>query len=193
MRVAAAQLAPAFMQRDATLDKVLDALGEAAANGAQLVAFPETFVPGYPAWADFTNASTFDDSDQKAAYSMYLDQSVDIARGDLDTVVAVAAQLGVFVYLGVAERSESGGSIYCSLVAIDPTVGIVGVHRKLKPTFGERMMWAEGPQIHIATWPGSPETSGDISRFVAKEGRVFVVSAGAVPPRDPFEGSEPTL
>jgi nitrilase len=220
MRVAAAQLAPAFMQRDATLDKVPDALGEAAANGAKLIAFPETFVPGYPAWADFTNASTFDDSDQKAAYSMYLDQSVDIARGDLDTVVAVAAQLGVFVYLGVAERSESGGSIYCSLVAIDPTVGIVGVHRKLKPTFGERMMWADGdghglrvhevqtgagavrvsglncwenwmpltraamwaqgPQIHIATWPGSPETSGDISRFVAKEGRVFVVSAGAV-------------
>ena len=122
--------------------------------------------------------------------------------------------------LGVAERSESGGSIHCSLVAIDPTVGIVGVHRKLKPTFGERMMWADGdghglrvhdmqtdagtvrvsglncwenwmpltraamwaqgPQIHIATWPGSPETSGDISRFVAKEGRVFVVSAGAV-------------
>ena len=220
MRVAAAQLAPAFMQREATLDKVLDALGEAAANGAKLVAFPETFVPGYPSWADFTNASTFDDADQKAAYSMYLDQSVDIARGDLDTVVGVAAQLGVFVYLGVAERSESGGSIYCSLVAIDPTVGIVGVHRKLKPTFGERMMWADGdghglrvhdvqtdagtvrvsglncwenwmpltraamwaqgPKIHIATWPGSPETSGDISRFVAREGRVFVVSAGAV-------------
>ncbi len=220
MRVAAAQLAPAFMQREATLDKVLDALGEAAANGAQLVAFPETFVPGYPSWADFTNASAFDDADQKAAYSMYLDQSVDIARGDLDTVEAVAAQLGVFVYLGVAERSESGGSIYCSLVAIDPTAGIVGVHRKLKPTFGERMMWADGdghglrahdvqtdagpvrvsglncwenwmpltraamwaqgPQIHIATWPGSPETSGDISRFVAREGRVFVVSVGAV-------------
>ena len=57
MRVAAAQLAPAFLQRDATLDKVCAALGEAAANGAQLVAFPETFVPGYPAWADFTDAS----------------------------------------------------------------------------------------------------------------------------------------
>ncbi len=208
------------MQRDATFDKVLDALGEAAANGAQLVAFPETFVPGYPSWADFTDASTFDDADQKAAYSMYLDQSVDIARGDLDTVVSVAGQLGVFVYLGIAERSESGGSIYCSLVAIDPTVGIVGVHRKLKPTYGERMMWADGDghglrvhevqtdngavrvsglncwenwmpltraamwaqgsQVHIATWPGSPETSGDISRFVAREGRVFVVSAGAV-------------
>ena len=220
MRVAAAQLAPVFMNREATLDKVLDALGEAAANGAQLVTFPETFVPGYPSWADFSNASTFNDADQKAAYAVYLDNAVDIARGDLDTVVSVASQLGIFVYLGVAERSESGGSIYCSLVAIDPAAGIVSVHRKLKPTYGERMMWADGdgnglrvhdvaiddvtvrgsglncwenwmpltratmwaqgPQVHIATWPGSPETSGDISRFVAREGRVFVVSAGAV-------------
>jgi nitrilase len=233
MRVASAQLAPAFMQRDATIDKVLDALGEAAANGAQLIAFPETFVPGYPSWADFSDASAFDDPAQKAAYSVYLDNAVDIGRGDLDSVVAVAAQLGVFVYLGVAERSDSGGSIYCSLVAIDPTRGIVGVHRKLKPTYGERMMWADGdghglvahdvrtddgvvrvsglncwenwmplaraamwaqgPQIHVATWPGSPETSGDISRFVAKEGRVFVVSCGAVLREDHVPADFPVL
>jgi len=226
MRVASAQLAPAFMQREATLDKVLDAMGEAAANGAQLIAFPETFVPGYPAWADFSDASTFDDPAQKAAFSIYLDNAVDIAAGHLDTVVSVSAQLGIFVYLGVAERSLSGGSIYCSLVAIDPTAGIVSVHRKLKPTYSERMMWADGDgnglvvhdlavkgggpddaasvrvsglncwenwmpltraamwaqgtQVHVATWPGSPETSGEISRFAAKEGRVFVVSSGAV-------------
>jgi nitrilase len=226
MRVASAQLAPAFIRREATLDKVLDAMGEAAANGAQLVAFPETFVPGYPAWVDFSDASTFNDPAQKAAFSIYLDNAVDVAAGHLDTVVAVSAQLGIFVYLGVAERSPSGGSIYCSLVAIDPTSGIVSVHRKLKPTYGERMMWADGDgnglvvhdlvlngagaddtasvrvsglncwenwmplaraamwaqgtQVHVATWPGSPEISGEISRFAAKEGRVFVVSSGAV-------------
>jgi nitrilase len=210
------------MQREATLDKVLDAMGEAAANGTQLIAFPETFVPGYPAWADFSDASTFDDPAQKAAFSVYLDNAVDIAAGHLDTVVAVSAQLRIFVYLGVAERSTSSGSIYCSLVAISPMSGIVSVHRKLKPTYGERMMWADGDgnglvvhdlaladnsapvrvsglncwenwmpltraamwaqgtQVHVAVWPGSPETSGDISRFVAKEGRVFVVSSGAV-------------
>ncbi len=143
MRVASAQLAPAFMQREATLDKVLDAMGEAAANGTQLIAFPETFVPGYPAWADFSDASTFDDPAQKAAFSVYLDNAVDIAAGHLDTVVAVSAQLRIFVYLGVAERSASSGSIYCSLVAISPMSGIVGVHRKPKPTYGERMMWAD--------------------------------------------------
>lgn len=220
MKVAAAQLAPVYLDREATLDRVLDAMGEAAADGVSLIAFSETFVPGYPSWADFTDASTFDDPEQKAAFSRYLDQAVDISRGDLDTVVTDAAQLGIFVYLGVAERSVSGGSVYASLVAIDPTTGIVGVHRKLKPTYGERLvwadgdgagliahevatsggpvrvsglncwenwmplaraaMWAQGPQVHVATWPGSTATSIDATRFAAMEGRVFVVSAGAV-------------
>jgi nitrilase len=225
--VASAQLASVFMNREASLAKVLDAMSEAAANGATLMAFPETFVPGYPSWADFSDASTFDDPAQKAAYAIYLDNAVDIARGDLDDVVALAAELGMFVYLGIAERSSSGHSIYCTLVAIDPVDGIVSAHRKLKPTYGERLMWADGDgnglvvheadiasdpasggnhgvkvsglncwenwmplartamyaqgtEVHIATWPGSPGTSHDISRFVAREGRVFVVSSGAV-------------
>ncbi len=219
MKVAAAQLASVFMDREATTSKVLDAMSEAAANGATLMAFPETFVPGYPSWADFSDASTFDDEEQKAAYAIYLDNAVDIERGDLDEVVALSTELGMFVYLGVAERSASGHSIYCTLVAIDPVDGIVSSHRKLKPTYGERLMWADGDgnglvvheangnngvrvsglncwenwmplartamyaqgtQVRIATWPGSPGTSHDISRFVAREGRVFVISSGAV-------------
>ncbi len=220
MKVAAAQIAPVFLDREATLDRVLDAMGTAAADGVSLIVFPETYVPGYPSWADFTDASTFNDATQKAAFSRYLDQAVDVERGDLDTIVTVAAQLGIFVYLGIAERSASGGSVYASLVAIDPVAGIVGVHRKLKPTYGERLvwadgdgagliahdvsttsgsvrvsglncwenwmplaraaMWAQGPQVHVATWPGSTATSIDATRFAAMEGRVFVVSAGAV-------------
>ncbi len=216
MRVAAVQHAPVFLDRDATIAKVIDLIDEAAADGAELVAFPETFVAGYPAWADFTNASSFDNPKQKAAFAQYLDSAVDVGAGHLDPVITAAADCGVFVYLGIAERSVSGGSVYCTLAAIHPTNGVVGTHRKLKPTYGERMMWADGdgaglrahdfagsrvsglncwenwmplaraamyaqgPEVHIATWPGSPEISHDISRFVAMEGRLFVVSAGAV-------------
>jgi len=189
---------------------------EAAEGGAELVAFPETFVPGYPAWADVTHASAFDHPDQKAAWAQYLDQAVDIEGGDLDGVVAAAADLGVFVYVGTAEKSSSSGSIYCTLAAIHPERGLVGTHRKLKPTYGERLMWADGDghglrahefagttvsglncwenwmplartamyaqgtQVHVAGWPGSPAISHDISRFVAMEGRLFVISTGAV-------------
>ena len=216
MRVAAVQHAPVFLDRAATTAKVVELIHEAAAGGAQLVAFPETFVPGYPAWADFTSASEFDNPKQKQAFAQYLDNAVDAAAGHLDGVVAASAETGVFVYLGIAERSTSGGSIYCTLAAIHPEHGIVSTHRKLKPTYGERMMWADGdgaglrahdfagtrvsglncwenwmpltraamyaqgPQVHIATWPGSPAISHDISRFVAMEGRLFVVSSGAV-------------
>lgn len=216
MRVAAVQLPPVFLNRDATLARVIDTMAEAAAGGARLVAFPETYVPGYPVWADFTHASFFDHPDQKAAWAQYLDQSVDVERGDLDAVIEASADLDLFVYLGIAERGTSGSSIYCTLAAVHPRRGLVGTHRKLKPTYGERLMWADGdgqglrahefdgakvsglncwenwmplartamyaqgPQVHIATWPGSPGVSHDISRFVAMEGRLFVVSSGAV-------------
>ncbi len=216
MRVASVQHAPVYLDREATVDKSVALIEHAAAEGAELIAFPETFVAGYPSWADFSNASAFDDPDQKRAYAMYLDSAVDVSRGDLDPVVAASADAGAFVYLGIAERSASGGSIYCTLAGIHPEHGIVSTHRKLKPTYGERMMWADGdgaglkahdfagtrvsglncwenwmplaraamyaqgPQVHVATWPGSPQISHDISRFVAMEGRLFVVSSGAV-------------
>lgn len=191
-------------------------MSEASANGAELVAFPETFVSGYPSWTDFTNASAFNDAKQKQAFAQYVDASVDIAAGHLDDVVAASKDLNQFVYLGVVERSTSGTSVYCSLVAIDPQQGIVGVHRKLKPTFGERLVWADGDgaglvahswngtkvsglncwenwmplaraamyaqgtKIHVSVWPGSPSITHDNCRFVAQEGRVFVIGAGAV-------------
>lgn len=216
MRVAAVQHAPVYLDREATIAKVVDLIGEAAGEGAQLVAFPETFVAGYPAWADFTHASAFDDPKQKKAFAKYLDSAVDVAAGHLDPVIEASAEAGAFIYLGMAERSLSGGSIYCTLAAIHPEHGLVGTHRKLKPTYGERLMWADGdgaglrahsfagttvsglncwenwmplaraalyaqgPEVHVATWPGSPEISLDISRFVAMEGRLFVVSSGAV-------------
>ena len=216
MRVAAVQHAPVYLDREATLAKVVTLIEEAAAEGAELLAFHETYVAGYPSWADFTDAASFNDPVQKTAFAQYLDSAVDVGRGDLDSVVAASAATGVFVYLGIVERAPSGGSVYATLAAIHPTDGLVGTHRKLKPTYGERLMWADGDghglkahpfgdtivwglncwenwmplartamysqgtQVHIATWPGSPELTRDISRFVAMEGRVFVVSSGAV-------------
>lgn len=216
LRACAVQAAPAFLDRRATLEIVLDRLQAAKDGGADLCVFPETFWPGYPFWVDITDASRFEDAQQKRAYAQYLDASVDVSGEEFSSVVDCCRDLGLFTYLGVAERSESHGSVYCTLVAIDPERGVVGVHRKLRPTYGERLVWApgdghglrvhsfrgaqlgglncwenwmplaraslyaQGEQIHVATWPGSPHLTRDISRLVALEGRVFVVSAGAV-------------
>lgn len=216
LRACAVQAAPAFLDRSATLAIVLDRLEAARDGGADVCVFPETFWPGYPFWVDITDASRFDEARQKRAYAQYLDAAVALDGSEFAAVVKRCAELEMFVYLGVAERSESGGSVYCTLVAIDPVHGVVGVHRKLRPTYGERLVWApgdghglrvheflgarlgglncwenwmpmaraalyaQGEQVHIATWPGAPHLTADISRFVALEGRVFVVSAGAV-------------
>lgn len=216
LRVAAVQAAPAWLDREATLAIVVDRIREAAREGAQLVAFPETFVPGYPVWVDITPASAWENPAQQEAYAWYLEQSVDLDGPEFQRVIDVCRETGVFAYVGVAERSRSGGSIYCSLVAIHPETGVVGVHRKLKPTFGERLVWADGDgaglrvhgwqgarvsglncwenwmplaraalyaqgtQIHVAAWPGARRLTEDITRFVAREGRTFVVSVGGI-------------
>lgn len=144
MRVAGVQAAPVWLDREATTAAVIDSLHEAATGGAQLVAFPETFIAGYPAWVDITDASAWEQAEQQEAFRWYVEAAVDIEDGQLDGVVEACRDLGVFAYVGVVERAASAESVYCSLVAIDPVDGIVGVHRKLKPTFGERMVWSDG-------------------------------------------------
>ncbi len=216
MRIAGVQAAPVYLDRKATIEKVVGLLNEAAHGGAELVAFPETFVPGYPVWVDITDGAAWNQPDQKAAYAYYVDAAVDLAGPDFSTVVQATRDLGLFAYVGVVERSTSAGSVYCSLVAIHPEHGIVSVHRKLKPTFGERLAWADGDgyglrvhefggirvsglncwenwmplaraalyaqgtQLHIATWPGAPRLTRDITRFIAMEGRAYVLSVGGV-------------
>jgi nitrilase len=216
MRVAAVQAAPVWLDRAGTIAVVLDSLEKAAAGGAEMVAFPETFLPGYPVWVDITDTAAWEDPDQQEAFAWYLDQSVEVAGPEFAVVVEAVRDLGIFAYVGVAERAASGGSVYCSLVAIDPRDGIVGVHRKMKPTHAERLVWADGDaagllahrfsgtrvsglncwenwmplartalyaqgtQVHVAVWPGSARLTEDITRFIAREGRVFVVSVGAL-------------
>lgn len=144
LRIAAVQAAPVWMERDATIAKVCRLVEEAARGGASVVAFSETFVPGYPWWAsvDRLDLARLDVVTRRQA--IYLRNGVDLGRGDLDPVVETAGRTGCFVVLGVAELAPTGGSVYCSLVMIDPARGIVGVHRKLKPTFTERAVWADG-------------------------------------------------
>lgn len=90
MRVAAVQHAPVYLDREGTIEKVVGLIAEAAGNGAELVAFPETFIAGYPSWADFTNASSFDNADQKQAFAKYLESAVDVSAGHLDPVIEAA-------------------------------------------------------------------------------------------------------
>ena len=146
LKVALAQIAPVWLDRAATLAKVIARIDEAAALGCGLVAFGEALVPGYPFWIEWTDGARFDSAAQKDLFALYADQAVTIEAGHLDGVRAAAARGGIAVMLGIVERprDRSGHSLYCSCVYID-AAGVIGsVHRKLVPTYEERLVWSPG-------------------------------------------------
>lgn len=146
LKVALAQLAPVWLDKARTLDRVCEAVKNAGLQGCELIVFGETFLPGYPFWLSITSGSEFDSQVQKEVHAHYLRNAVQIERGDLDRVCELAKKHGIAVYLGVAERplDRGGHSIYCSLVYIDRQGQIGSVHRKLQPTYEERLTWAPG-------------------------------------------------
>lgn len=145
LTIALAQIAPIWFDREKTLAKVCESIAEAADKGAELVAFGEALVPGYPFWIEYSKITDFNSPFHKAFHAEYLKQALCVERGDLDAVCGLARDKNIAVYLGVIERpSDRGESIYASLVYIDPAGNIGSVHRKLMPTYDERMTWAAG-------------------------------------------------
>ncbi|MEX1162102.1 MAG: carbon-nitrogen hydrolase family protein [Nitriliruptor sp.] len=137
-RVAAVQATPAYLDRDATLGIVAEHVTRAGADGADLVVFPESFVPGYPDWV--WRRTPMDDTDW---YARFQEQAVEVDGPALDEARAAAAAAGVWVALAITERSSSG-TLYNAVVYIDSSGDIAGLHRKLVPTGAERLVWSNG-------------------------------------------------
>jgi nitrilase len=229
LTVALAQIAPRWLDRQGTLDKVGEYVARAAAQGCQMVVFGEALAPGYPFWLEHTDGARFNSPLQKEIHAHYLDQAVQIEAGHLDGLRAHAARLGIAVYLGCIERpaGRGGHSVYCSLVYIDAQGEIGSVHRKLMPTYEERLAWAigdghglrvhrlgaftlgglncwenwmplaraalyaQGEDLHVAVWPGSLRNTQDITRFMAKEGRSYVISVSGLLRREDIPAGAP--
>lgn len=144
-RVAAVQATPAYLDRKTSLDVVADHITNAGADGAHLVVFPESFVPGYPDWVwrqkPFSDASW---------YARFEAQAVEVTGPSLDNACAAAEAAGVWVALGITERSSSG-ALYNAVVYINDGGGIAGLHRKLVATGAERLVWAngQGPMLTV--------------------------------------------
>lgn len=136
----------ARLDREATLHKVCDCVADAGSENADLVVFGEALVPGYPFWLEWTNGAKFNSTLQKKLHSIYVDQAVCVEDGHLDSVCSSARKHSINVYLGIVERPrERGGhSLYCSLIFIDKDGVIKSVHRKLMPTYEERLCWGIG-------------------------------------------------
>lgn len=146
LSVAVAQLSPALLDRAESTRRVIGAIGDAAAQGADLICFPESYLPGYPFWLSGGDGARFDDDRNKRLFAHYSDQSVTIEDGHLDGICEALREAGMAAWLGIVERprDRSGHSLYCSYVYIDQSGTVRSVHRKLQPTYEERLVWSPG-------------------------------------------------
>lgn len=145
LTLALAQIAPVWFDRKRTIAKVCDHVSDAADRSVSIIGFGEAFVPGYPFWIEYSTVTAFNSEFHKRFHAAYIDQAVCIERDDLEKVCKLASQKSIAVYLGIIERPpDRGESIYASLVYIDQKGEICSVHRKLMPTYDERMTWSIG-------------------------------------------------
>ena len=139
-KVAAAHVAPVFLDLERTTDKVCSVIEEAARNGARLVAFPETFVPAFPVWSAVRAPIHNHDFFRRLAAN-----TMRVPGPELERVCAAARKHGVFVSLGMNEGTEASvGCIWNSNVLIGEDGSILNHHRKIVPTFYEKLTWANG-------------------------------------------------
>jgi aliphatic nitrilase len=139
-KAAAVQASPVYLNASATADKAASLVREAAANGARLVAFPEVFVPGYPYWNWITDPVT-----GSAWFEKLAKASILVPGPEIDLVRKAVRDTGCHVVLGVNERTPvSLGAIYNTLVFIGADGALLGKHRKLVPTWAEKLTWTGG-------------------------------------------------
>ena len=231
LKVALAQISPVWLDKEKTLKKIESYISDAGKQKCNLIVFGEGLLPGYPFWISLTNGAEWNSKVQKELHAHYITNAVQIEEGDLNKVCKLAKANKIAIYLGIIERAKNRGShsLYCSLVYINAEGEIKSVHRKLQPTYDERLTWspgdgnglqvhplkkftvgglncwenwmplsrtalyALGEDLHIAVWPGGDHNTSDITKFIAKESRSFVVSVSGLMSIKDFPSNTPHL
>ena len=144
IKVAAAQLTPVFLNKGKTVDKACEAIREAANKGAKLIVFPEAFISGYPDWVWLIPNSK--GAELNDLYERLVNNAVSVPESATEKLCDAAKKAGINVVMGMHEKNTetSGASLYNSLLFIDEKGSLLGKHRKLIPTGGERLIWAQG-------------------------------------------------
>lgn len=143
IKVCLIQDSPVFFDLEKTLEKIETLVTGYAKQGCELIIFPESFIPGYPRGFSF-GAKVGSRSDEgRALYAAYHKNSLDLESDQLKRLEKLAQAANVYLVIGATEKQKRSGSLFCSMLYISPTNGLLGVHRKIKPTGTERTVWSE--------------------------------------------------
>ena len=139
-KAAAIQSAPVFLDREATVEKACRLIEEGADNGAELIAFPEVYIPAYPYWNRFDNPYR-----GKKYFRELVKNAVEVPSPSTERLCQCARKADAYVVIGINEKvPETLGTLYNTNLLIDRKGKILGVHRKLVPTFIEKITWGGG-------------------------------------------------
>jgi nitrilase len=148
-RIAAVQASPVFLNRDATIEKACGLIEEAARAGAALAAFPEAFVSGYPVWVWYIPPGQT--RILRTLYAELLQSAVSIPGPSVTRLAEAAGDCKVTVAIGINERNSeaSNSTLYNTLLYLGSDGAVLGKHRKLIPTAGERLVWGQGAEAGL--------------------------------------------
>lgn len=151
-KVSVIQDSPVFFNKEKTLQKVEELSIKYAKQECDLIVFPESFIPGYPRGFSFGAKVGYRTDEGKTLYSYYYKNSFDIKGDELPRLEKLSRDNNIYIVLGITEKENVSGSLYCSMLYISPEEGLLGIHRKTKPTGTERLIWAEGSGDSLVTF-----------------------------------------
>ena len=157
-RVAVVQAAPVLFDTAAGREKALGLIREAAQNGAELVVFPELFLPCYPYGMTFGFTVGHREESGRADWKRYYDNSLLVPGPETEALAAAAREAGLWLSIGVSERVAESGTLYNTNLIFAPDGRLAARHRKLKPTGAERVVWGDADRgfFPVAETPWGP-------------------------------------
>lgn len=147
-KLAVVQAAPVMFDKTACIEKALKLINECTANGAELIVFPELFIPGYPYGMTFGFRVGSRNADGRKDWKVYYDNSILANRPEMQQLIEKAKEQGIYLSIGYSERDAVTGTLYNSNMMIAPD-GTAMNHRKLKPTGSERVVWGDADRDYF--------------------------------------------
>lgn len=152
VKVGVVQDSPVFFDKAKTLEKIETLVSKYAEKGCELLVFPESFIPGYPRGFSFGAKVGSRADEGRKLYQEYRDNSIDLESDDLKFLEKIAKANNTYLVIGVTEKVDVTGSLFCSMIYISPSTGLLGAHRKIKPTGSERIIWGEASGESLTTF-----------------------------------------